>query len=80
MDKAIKLLNKQLKTKSQGEVAIELKISKATINLVLKQKYPNPQNIYQKIIDKFGAEPVEIVGVDTNKSALDLYKEIINGD
>ena len=76
---SLELLIKELETKSQGEVAKELNISKATVNLVLKKKYPNPENIYKKIQDKYGNGPIEIVGVDTNKSAIDLYKEIVHG-
>jgi len=78
MDRELNLLKQQLQTKSQGEVAKELSVSKSTINLVLNQKYSNPENIYKKIQDKYGNGPIEIVGVDTNKSAIDLYKEIVN--
>jgi len=73
---ALELLKKQLEIKSQGRVSQELKVSKTTINLIIKEKYPNPKNIYKKIIDKYGDEAVEIVGVDTEKSAIDLYKEV----
>lgn len=76
---SLKILKQQVAEKSQGVVALELNISKTTINLVLKEKYPNPKNIYKKILDKYGNGPIEIVGVDTNESAIDLFKEIING-
>lgn len=80
MDRELDLLKIQLKNKSQAKVAAELKVSKSTINLVLNEKYSNPENIYKKIQEKYGNGPIEIVGVDTNKSAIDLYKEIVNGD
>lgn len=79
MDKAIRLLKKQLKTKSQGEVANELKISKTTISLMLKEKYPNPEHMYQKIKEKYG-DKQEILGVQTTMSAMDILQEIENGN
>ncbi len=76
MDRAIALLNIELKVKSPSKIAKELKISKATISLVISGKYPNPNNIYLKIIDLYGDGPVEIVGVDTTQTAVEIFKEL----
>ena len=77
---AIELLDKELKLKSRGDIAKELNISKATISLVISGKYPNPNNIYLKILDLYGDGPVEIVGVEATQTAIEIYREIINGD
>jgi hypothetical protein len=72
----LKLLNQQLDLKPQSKVAKELKVSPATLSLVLKGRYPNPTNIYKKINDKYGSY-VEIVGVGTCKSAKEIFDELM---
>ena len=47
---AYELLKQEIRNKSIGKVALELKLSKATVSLVARKKYPNPQKIYQKIM------------------------------
>ena len=42
------LLKQEIKNKSIGKVAIELKLSKATVSLVARKKYPNPQKNISK--------------------------------
>ena len=54
MDKAIDLLTKELIDKSQGQISIELGVSKTTINLLIKNKYPKPENMYKKIHEFYG--------------------------
>jgi hypothetical protein len=74
----LELLRKEIKNKSNGIVAKELGVSKATISLVRRNKYPNPQNIYQKIKEKYG-DKQEIIGVETTMSAFDILQELENG-
>lgn len=75
----LELLKNEIKNKSNGKVALELGISKATVSLVRRKKYPNPEHIYQKIKDKY-ANRQEILGVQTSKSAMDILQEIENGN
>ena len=71
---AYELLKQEIKNKSIGKVAIELKLSKATVSLVDRKKYPNPQKIYQKIKEKY--QPIEIIGVQcTTNDLIQLLKE-----
>ena len=68
------LLKQEIKNKSIGKVALELKLSKATVSLVARKKYPNPQKIYQKIKEKY--QPMEIIGVQcTTNDLIQLLKE-----
>ena len=68
------LLKQEIKNKSIGKVAIELKLSKATVSLVARKKYPHPQKIYQKIKEKY--QPIEIIGVQcTTNDLIQLLKE-----
>ena len=72
---AYELLKQEIKNKSIGKVAKELGTSKATISLVARKKYPNPQKIYQKIKEKYSV--VEIIGVQsTTDDLIQLLKEI----
>ena len=72
---AYELLKQEIKNKSIGKVALELKLSKATVSLVARKKYPNPQKIYQKIKEKYSV--VEIIGVQsTTDDLIQLLKEI----
>jgi predicted transcriptional regulator len=75
---AIEILKKACEKTSQGKVANELGISKTSVNLLLKQSYPNPQNMYKKIKEFYaGSWDMEIIGVETNTTNLsDLLKEI----
>ncbi|WP_419782368.1 helix-turn-helix domain-containing protein [Malaciobacter marinus] len=74
METAIKQIKKELKIKSQGELAKELEISKATLNLLIKNKYPNPSKVLAKIKTKLKPQ---IIGVETKTTSLDeLIKEI----
>lgn len=75
----LELLQNEIKNKSNGKVALELGISKATVSLVRRKKYPNPEHIYQKIKEKYG-DKQEILGVQTTMSAIDILQEIENGD
>lgn len=79
MDKAINLLEKQLIDKSQGQVSIELGVSKTTINLLKKGTYPKPENMYKKILETYG-DGFEIIGVDNGvynlEDAARILKEI----
>ncbi len=71
---SLEILKKQIKDKSIGKVAIELGLSKATISLVARKKYPNPQKIYSKIKEHYKQE---IIGVQsTTTDLLELLKEI----
>uniref|UniRef100_UPI0040480DF7 hypothetical protein n=1 Tax=Aliarcobacter sp. TaxID=2321116 RepID=UPI0040480DF7 len=76
---AIEILKKACDETSQGIVANELGISKTSVNLLLKQSYPNPQNMYKKILKFYGNE-CEIVGADVGsnnlKDAVKLLKEM----
>ncbi len=74
----LELLRKEIDLKSLGKVAKELGVSKATVSLVRRKKYPNPQNIYQKIKEKYG-DKQEIIGVETTMSAFDILQELENG-
>ncbi|MDN5054406.1 hypothetical protein ACN2C0_10775 [Aliarcobacter butzleri] len=69
------LLKQEIKDKSIGKVALELGLSKATVSLVARRKYPNPQKIYKKIKEKYCV--TEIIGVQTTTNDLiKLLKEI----
>ena len=71
---AYELLKQEIKNKSIGKVALELKLSKATVSLVARKKYPKPQKIYQKIKEKY--QPIEIIGVQcTTNDLIQLLKE-----
>ena len=71
---AYELLKQEIKNKSIGKVALELKLSKATVSLVARKKYSNPQKIYQKIKEKY--QPIEIIGVQcTTNDLIQLLKE-----
>jgi lambda repressor-like predicted transcriptional regulator len=70
----IEILKEKIKEKSIGKVAIELGLSKATISLAARKKYPNPQKIYAKIKEHYKQE---IIGVQsTTNNILELLKEI----
>ena len=74
---------KEIHNKSQNKIAKELKISASTLSQIIANKYPNPENIYKKILDRYGNGPIEIVGVDTKRSAKEIFDEImeeINGN
>ena len=71
---AYELLKQEIKNKSIGKVALELKLSKATVSLVARKKYPNPQKIYSKIKEHYKQE---IIGVQsTTTDLMQLLKEI----
>lgn len=71
---ALEILKEKIKEKSIGKVANELGLSKATISLVARKKYPNPQKIYSKIKEHFKQE---IIGVQsTTTDLMQLLKEI----
>lgn len=71
---ALEILKAKIKEKSIGKVAIELRLSKATISLVSRKKYPNPQKIYVKIKEHYKQE---IIGVQsTTTDLMELIKEI----
>ncbi len=79
--KVLNLLQQQLENKSQNKIAKELKISASALSQIMTNKYPNPENIYQKIKEKYEGI-VEIVGVGTKKSAKEVFDELmeeING-
>jgi len=77
MDKprtALEILKEEIKKKSIGKVALELGLSKATISLAARKKYPNPQKIYAKIKEHYKEE---IIGVQSTTNDLSqLLKEI----
>jgi len=75
----LELLQKELKAKSTQEVGDELGVSKATVSLVSREKYPNPKKVYEKIRDKYG-DKQELIGVETTMSAVDILMEMENGD
>jgi DNA-binding Lrp family transcriptional regulator len=82
-NKILELLQqqKQLHNKSQNKIAKELKISASTLSQVIADIYPNSEHIYLKIKEKYEGV-VEIVGVDTKRSAKEIFDEImedING-
>ncbi len=69
------LLKQEIKDKSIGKVALELGLSKATVSLVARRKYPKPQKINKKIKEKYCV--TEIIGVQTTTNDLiKLLKEI----
>lgn len=53
------LLKNELTTKSQQTVADELGVSKATINQLKNEKYPNTEKMYKKIKDKYSGKILE---------------------
>lgn len=70
----LKRLREEIKKKSMGKVALELGISKPTVSLVSRGKYPNPQKIYSKIKEHYEKE---IIGVQsTTTDLMQLLKEI----
>jgi len=74
--KILNLLQQQLENKSQNKIAKELKISASALSQIMANKYPNPEHIYQKIIEKYEGV-VEIVGVGTKQSAKEVFDEIM---
>ncbi len=71
---SLEILKEKIKEKSIGKVAKELGLSKATISLVARKQYPNPQKIYAKIKEHYKQE---IIGVQsTTNNILELLKEI----
>ena len=73
---SLEILKEQIKNKSIGKVARELGVSKATISLVARKKYPNPQKMYAKIKETYKQE---IIGVQsTTTDLIELLKEIEN--
>jgi predicted transcriptional regulator len=62
MARELELLKQQVNASSQGKVATELGISKTSVNLLLKDKYPNPSKMYQKIDERFGNRQ-EVIGI-----------------
>lgn len=73
-DRAYKILKEEISKKSIGKVARELNLSKATVSLVARKKYPNPQKIYSKIKEHYKQE---IIGVESSTTDLiQLLKEI----
>lgn len=70
----LEILKTEIKNKSIGKVAKELGLSKATISLVARKKYPNPQKIYSKIKEHYKQE---IIGVQsTTTDLMQLIQEI----
>ncbi len=47
--RAVSIINRYLKIKSQSEIGKIFGLSKATINLIIHKKYPNPWKVYEKI-------------------------------
>jgi DNA-directed RNA polymerase specialized sigma54-like protein len=71
---SLEILKEKIRETSRGKVAKELGLSKATISLVARKKYPNPQKIYAKIKEHYRQE---IIGVQsTTNNILELLKEI----
>lgn len=71
---ALEKLKEKIKEKSIGKVAKELGLSKATISLVARKQYPNPQKIYSKIKEHYKQE---IIGVQsTTTDLMQLIQEI----
>lgn len=62
MVKALELLREMDKVKSQREIGDDLGVSKATVNRLLKETYPNPQKMYKKILDIYD-DGSEIIGI-----------------
>ena len=70
----LEILKEQIKNKSIGKVAREVGVSKPTISLVSRKKYPNPQKIYAKIKETYKQE---IIGVQsTTTDLVELLEEI----
>ena len=74
----LELLREVLKTSSLSEVAKELGISRATVSLVKRQLYPNPQRIYYKIKKKYGYTK-EIIGASITGAdeQIELIKKLL---
>lgn len=71
---ALELLRKEVKETSMGKVAKRLKISKATVSLLYRNKYPNTYKMYSKIKQEYKQE---IIGVEaTTNNLQELIKEI----
>ena len=49
---AYELLKQEIKNKSIGKVALELKLSKATVSLVARKKYPRSDEAMRSMIIK----------------------------
>lgn len=74
---SLEIVKKQIKEKSIGKVAKELGLSKTTISLIARKKYPNPQKIYSKIKEHYKQNNQEIIGVQsTTTDLMQLLKEI----
>lgn len=72
----LEILKQRIKDTSIGKVTKEIGLSKATISLVAREKYPNPQKIYAKIKETYKQE---IIGVQsTTTDILKLLQEIEN--
>ena len=81
MAEALELLREKIKEKSIGKVAKDMNVSKSTVSLLRRQKYPNPQKMYQKVLDTYGVyQTKELIGVGTGptnmKDLSELLKEI----
>lgn len=74
MDRAYEILKEEISKKSIGKVARELGLSKATISLVARKQYPNPQKIYAKIKQHYNQE---IIGVQSTTNDLKKLLEEI---
>ena len=74
MAKELERLKLEVEKKSMGIVAKELKVSKATISLVVREKYPNPYKIYAKVKERYGQK---IIGANAKADAVSLFKELI---
>lgn len=73
---SLEILKQRIKDTSIGKVTKEIGLSKATISLVAREKYPNPQKIYAKIKETYKQE---IIGVQsTTTDLIELLKEIEN--
>lgn len=73
----LKILKKEIDNKSIGQVSKELGISKATVSLVAREKYPNPYKIYAKIKEFYKPCEAEIIGVEASTNSLkELLEEI----
>lgn len=73
-DRIYEILKEEISKKSIGKVARELGLSKATISLVARKQYPNPQKIYAKIKQHYKQE---IIGVQSTTSDLKKLLEEI---
>ncbi|PLY08381.1 MAG: hypothetical protein C0625_01985 [Arcobacter sp.] len=72
---ALELLSQQLKIKSLGKIAKELEVSKSSLCLIRSKKYPNPQKMYSRIVDKYGNKQ-EIIGISV--SSVDELEDLAN--